>query len=142
MDSEEHAHIPYIAILGHVMRQLAPLPPSSPPSTYDEKRSFKALIVSRSWDYSNETNFAEAVDFAHRAYDRPTLDRYTEEVYRDEKVKVTKESEAYWIIVAGLRRFMEKEGQGFGVPVSVDIPDMHSKTEWYVTLKGAVQSEE
>jgi amyloid beta precursor protein binding protein 1 len=30
---------------------------------------------------------------------------------------------------------VEQEGGGFALPVSSDIPDMHSKTEWYVRLK-------
>ena len=135
LDSEEHAHIPYLVLLAQCMRRYL-LSHPSPPTSYDDKRAFKSLVISTSWDYANETNFSEAVDFAHRAYDRPQLDRLTEEVWGDAKaVDVRADADAYWVVVAALRRFREKEGQGYGVPVSQDIPDMHSKTEWYVQLK-------
>ena len=134
LDSEEHAHIPYLVILAHVSRRWLQSHPS-PPSTYDERREFKRLVAAASWDFANETNFAEAVEFAHRAYERPALDRLTAAVYADPQATVTRDSDAFWLAVAGLKRFMEREGQGFGLPVSVDIPDMHSRTEWYVQLK-------
>jgi len=76
LDSGGARSHPLCVILGHLMRRWLSSH-SSVPSTYEEKAAFKRSIIAASWDYANETNFAEAVEFAHRAYDRPSLDSLT-----------------------------------------------------------------
>ena len=135
MDGEDHAHIPYIVLLAHHIRRWVDKH-GSPPATYEQKKAFKQQLIDDSWDYASETNYAEAVEFAHRAYERPALDRNTQAVLDEAHTRpLTATSDRYWLIVEGLRRFIADEGKGFAVPVSVDIPDMHSKTDWYVQLK-------
>ena len=135
LDGEEHAHIPYIVLLAQHIRRWVDSH-GSPPTTYEQKRSFKQQLIDDSWDYASETNYGEAVEFAHRAYERPSLDRNTQSVLDELQSRpVTATSDPYWLVVEGIRRFIANEGRGFAVPVSVDIPDMHSKTEWYVQLK-------
>ena len=70
-DSEEHAHIPYIAILWQcVQRWLSTR--GQLPRSYDEKKSFKQFIRDTAWS-GEEGNFDEAIEFAHRAYELPKV---------------------------------------------------------------------
>ena len=135
LDGEDHAHVPYMVLLAQHIRRWVDKHGTAP-ATYEQKRAFKQQLIDDSWDYANETNYAEAVEFAHRAYERPALDRYTQAVLDELQTHpLTASSDRYWLAVEGVRRFIAKEGRGFAVPVSIDIPDMHSKTDWYVRLK-------
>jgi len=64
------------------------------------------------------------------------LDHNVKKILTDEKgTTVTAKSDKFWIMVRALRDFMENEGKGL-LPVSTNIPDMHSLPEYYVKLKG------
>jgi amyloid beta precursor protein binding protein 1 len=52
----------------------------------------------------------------------------------DKASEITKDSNDFWILVAALKAFMDKEGNGF-LPVSTNIPDMTSEPKHFVTLK-------
>ena len=48
--------------------------------------------------------------------------------------QLTIDTPSYWFCVHGVSQFIANEGKG-NLPVSQDIPDMHSKTTYYVKLK-------
>lgn len=150
-DGEEHAHIPYIAILGHEIARWQKEHSGSMPKTYDEKQAFKAGIRTTAWN-GEEGNFDEAIDFAHRAYELPKFDRYVQEVFDDPilsddaRLKASVNlgggggggngsSSSFWLLVRAVKDFIANEGHGILYPVSTHLPDMHCKTAYYVELK-------
>jgi amyloid beta precursor protein binding protein 1 len=130
-----HAHIPYAVILVHELKKWMKAHGGKMPVSWDECKEFKAHVKAGSWDYAEEGNYQEAVEFAQRVYKKFTLDPLTQAVINDPKAATTtKDASHFWILVRGLREFMEKEGQGC-LPVSTNIPDMQSDSKSYVTLK-------
>ena len=147
-DGEEHAHIPYAVILIQTMETWLSSHPV-PPNTYEEKKAFKQMIRDSAYSV-DETNFDEAVEYASRSYELPKLSDESHAVLNDKNAtveyiasltqnggaqKVLPHIITFWICVVALKRFIVEEGGGVCLPVSTDIPDMHSRTEWYVTLK-------
>jgi len=56
-------------------------------------------------------------------------------VLDDAKAKnITKDSDPFWVLVAGLNAWRANEGKGL-MPVSNNVPDMHSEPKYYVALK-------
>jgi amyloid beta precursor protein binding protein 1 len=70
-DGEEHAHIPYVAILWQCVQRWVSSRGHLPRS-YDEKKAFKQFIRETAWS-GEEGNFDEAIEFAHRAYELPKV---------------------------------------------------------------------
>jgi amyloid beta precursor protein binding protein 1 len=140
LDSMKHAHVPYPAILVKEMRKWVD-EHKSVPTTYEEKTAFKAQVKNMRRPPAQvggpeEENFEEAVKSAFRAYDLPTLDHFTQRVLDDPQAKnITKDSNSFWVLCAALNRFIAKEGHGFMVPASNNIPDMTSETDSYLDLK-------
>ena len=110
------------------------------PKTYDEKQSFKQGIRSTAWN-GEESNFDEAIDFAHRAYDLPRFDRFVQAVFDDTAVTQddTLKQSNFWLLVRSVKEFIAHEGHGVNYPVSPNLPDMHCKTAYYVALKELFQ---
>jgi amyloid beta precursor protein binding protein 1 len=139
-DGEEHAHIPYNAILAHCIARWSSTHGGNLPRTYDEKKAFKEFIRASAWS-GEEGNFDEAIDFAHYAYDLPVFDRFVQSVFDDAAVSdesILKRSN-FWLMVRAVREFIAREGGGICYPVSQNLPDMHCKTAYYVQLKQLFQ---
>jgi len=139
LDTEAHAHIPYIAILYHCLRRWRMEHPESSqdwPTTYDEKQQFKEAIRKAKWN-AEETNFDEAIDFAHRAYELPKLDSSAASVLSDPSTRDPKalRDNKFWLLARACSEFLEREGGGVCLPVSTALPDMHCRTADYVRLK-------
>lgn len=140
MDSMVHAHVPYPAILVKEMKKWV-AEHKSVPTSYEDKVAFKAQVKSMrrppaQAGAAEEENFEEAVKAAVRAYDLPTLDHFTKAVLADaQATNITKDSNSFWILCAAMNRFIAKEGHGFMVPASNNIPDMTSETQSYLDLK-------
>jgi len=134
-----HTHVPCIAIITQFAeaweKEYGKLPGSD---DYDLQKRFKEeLQVSGKYDLKAE-NYEESKKYAWSVYYHPNekLDHNVKKILADEKgTTVTAKSDKFWIMVRALRDFMEKEGRGL-MPVSTNIPDMHSLPEYYVTLKG------
>jgi amyloid beta precursor protein binding protein 1 len=83
-----------------------------------------------------EENFEEAVKFAYRAYDLPTLDHFTESVLNDARAQnLTKDSPSFWILCQAVKRFIKNEGHGFLIPCSNNLPDLVSETVAYLEFR-------
>lgn len=134
-----HTHVPCIAIITQFAeawkKEHGKLPGSN---DYDIQRRFKQeLQVSGKYDLKAE-NYEETKKYAWSVYYHPNekLNPTVKKVLADEKgTTVTAKSDKFWIMVRALRDFMENEGKGL-LPVSTNIPDMHSLPEYYVKLKG------
>jgi len=140
-DGEEHAHIPYVAILAHCIARWVSEHEGALPRSYDEKKALKAFVRSTAWS-AEEGNFDEAIEFAHRAYDLPRFDRYVQAVFDDPAAddEATLRTSNFWLLVRSVRDFIAKEGGGVCYPVSQNLPDMHCKTAYYVQLKQLFQA--
>lgn len=55
-------------------------------------------------------------------------------LYDSKTNEITFKSPDFWVIVAGIRRFVEEEGNG-RLPLSPELPDMHSTTDQYLSLQ-------
>ena len=135
-DGEEHAHIPYVAILHACITRWASEHDGKLPATYDEKKAFKESIRAAAWD-ADEGNFHEAIEYAMRAYDVPRFEKQTQLVFDDPAVHddAVLKSSPFWMQVRAVSDFIANEGAGVNYPVSQNLPDMHCKTAYYVQLK-------
>lgn len=140
-DGEEHAHIPYVAILVSCITAWMANHGGELPRSYDEKKEFKAFIRSTAWN-GEEGNFDEAIDFAHRAYEMPKFDRFVQAVFDDASSSDDNllRSSRFWLMVRSVKEFIAAEGAGTNYPVSQNLPDMHCKTAYYVQLKQIFQA--
>ena len=96
----------------------------------------------RSWQRSidgcpiPEENFSEAMSNAHKAWNVLSIPPEVERLLHDQSaVQLTPNCKEFWILVAALRRFVEKEGQGYQLPLEGSLPDMHSTTQRYLELQ-------
>jgi len=137
-DEYVHAHVPYIVILGQLIKQWAQDNGGKVPQNFAQQKAFKELIHKARREYADgslEENFEEAIQYAYRAYDLPEPDDYLAAVYNDSKARdLTKDSNDFWVLVGAVNEFKAKEGHGC-LPVSTALPDMHSETKHYVRLK-------
>jgi len=137
-----NTHVPCIAIITQFAvaweKEHGKLPESE---DYDIQKKFKEqLQASGKYDLKAE-NYEETKKYAWSVYyhQHEKLDDNVKKILEDEKgAVVTAKSDKFWIMVRALRDFMENEGKGL-LPVSTNIPDMHSLPEYYVTLKGIYQ---
>jgi len=135
MSDEAHAHVPYLVVLVQHMKKWMKEHNGQPPLNYEQNKQFKELIRQASRNINEEENFQEAVDYAHRAYQKPQVDHLVAQVFSDAKAAVlTKASRAFWLIAHAVNQFVQHEGHGF-LPVSPALPDMHSTTANYIKLK-------
>jgi len=65
-------------------------------------------------------------------YDIPSN---VQDLFDDEKIKVNKESDKFWILTAALKAFVEKEGENKHLPLTGSLPDMHGTTANYLALQ-------
>lgn len=155
LDAEQHAHVPWLVILVQCSALWRQSHNNTLPESYTERQEFKQFISAQSRD-ATELNFSEAQENAHRLYAQPLLDAQTQSVLDDtqnQNVALHRCSQAtdasqlraalsiehvrFFILVCALRRFIAspRGGNGTMLPVSSDLPDMHSLTEWYVRIK-------
>jgi len=102
------------------------------PKSQSEKNAFKTWMCEGRTDM---TNWDQSRDFAPIAYMPPRMPQDLRDVLADPAGKApTAESDLFWVMVRGLRDFMENEGKGF-LPVTTKIPDFEADSKSYITLK-------
>ena len=83
----------------------------------------------------NGENYDDARHWASQCYFPPRIDRDVQQVLDDPKAKTLNENSTnFWILVRGLKDYMENEGAGF-LPCSTNIPDLTMDSKSYVKLK-------
>ncbi|KAL1918633.1 uncharacterized protein VTP21DRAFT_2655 [Calcarisporiella thermophila] len=133
MDSLEHGHIPYVAILLKFMK-LYKEKHGRAPSTSDEKSEFKAMIRSEMRS-SDEENFDEAINAVWRACTVSKIPEVVQKIFRDAACdSLNAQSPNFWVIARAVRDFTANEGGGL-LPLAGTLPDMKADTERYVLLQ-------
>jgi len=103
------------------------------PQTYEQKEAFKKWLCEGRMDM---TNWEQAMSFAPIAYAPPRMGLDCQDVLKDDAGTNLKEDcDNFWVMVRGLKDFMEKDSNGF-LPVTTAIPDFEADSKSYIKLKG------
>lgn len=102
------------------------------PTSWAEKEEFKKWMTAGK---NQMRNWEETADYAKLAYAAPRIGNDCQAVLNDDAGKnLAPDCDNFWVCVRGLHDFMENDSNGF-LPVTTTIPDFHSDTASYVTLK-------
>ncbi|KAI5964295.1 uncharacterized protein KGF55_002237 [Candida pseudojiufengensis] len=134
MDDQEHSHIPYIVIFIKALQYWKKTYGKNP-STYNEKKLFKSYIESLSRNINLETNFIEALQSCHRAFQKTEIPESIKNLITNNNVN--KDSTIFWIYIAALSKFIEKYNV---LPLPGNLPDMASNSENYTKLSKIYKS--
>ncbi|KAJ3675825.1 hypothetical protein LUZ60_004867 [Juncus effusus] len=137
-DAVVHKHTPYIVILVKLADKWIQEHNGSLPSTRQEKKEFKDLIKSHMINLDEE-NYTEAIESAFKVSASHGISSELRQILEDNCVEIDSNSSDFWILVAALKEFIEKDGNG-EPPLEGSIPDMTSLTEFYVSLQKIYQA--
>ncbi|ONM10888.1 NEDD8-activating enzyme E1 regulatory subunit AXR1 [Zea mays] len=137
-DPVVHKNTPYIVILVRLAEKWADAHDGNLPSTRQEKKEFKDLIRAHMLNVDEE-NYKEAVDSSYKVSVTPGINNEIRQIIDDDSAEVNSSSSDFWILVAALKEFIAKEGNG-ELPLEGTIPDMTSLTEYYVSLQKIYQA--
>ncbi|CAD6207379.1 unnamed protein product [Miscanthus lutarioriparius] len=137
-DPVVHKHTPYIVILVRLAEKWADAHDGNMPATRQEKKEFKDLIRAHMLNVDEE-NYKEAVDSSYKVSVTPGISNEIHQIIDDDSAEVNSSSSDFWILVAALKEFIAKEGNG-ELPLEGTIPDMTSLTEYYVSLQKIYQA--
>ena len=133
LSDQDHADVPDIVIFIKALQFWKLSHDGQPPLTYHEKKSFKNLIESMSRDITLETNFIEAVQSCHRAFQKTELPQSIKTLVESIDSKPLNDSTPlFWIYIAALRDFLKLNNNI--LPLPGKLPDMASDTKNYTTL--------
>lgn len=133
LNDQDHAHVPYIVIFIKALQFWKLNHNGQPPSTYHEKKSFKSLIESMSRNINLETNFIEALQSCHRAFQKTELPQSIKALVESIDSKpIDVKTSIFWIYIAALRDFLKLNNNI--LPLPGKLPDMASDTKNYTTL--------
>jgi len=125
--------IPAPAIIAQCVQQWKDAHDGKIPTTFSEKDEF---VDSSFGGKQNYENYQEAKKHGSLGYLKPRVGPMVESILTNPLGEnITANSNIFWIMIRGLRDFMENEGSGF-LPVTTKIPDFHTTSENYMTLKG------
>lgn len=135
-DDSEHAHIPFIAVLGQLILRWRE--EKGIPSTFKERQQFKSYVMENARDFGQEVNFQEACQFAHLACTNPwaRVDCTVKSVL--EEAGDVKDCD-FWVLAWALCRFVEEEGF---LPVVDKLPDMTTFPHYYIQLRDLFKKRE
>jgi len=103
------------------------------PQSYKEKEEFKKWLCD---GRSDMTNWEQATTFAPIAYATPRRGIDFDVVMKDDAgTNLKDDCDNFWVMVRGLKDFMEKDSSGF-LPVTTAIPDFEADSKSYIKLKG------
>jgi len=80
----------------------------------------------------DEENVGEALANLHKVWSTPPISQELKTVLVDARATVTEGSSEFWVLVAALGKFVEKEGV---LPLDGALPDMTASTELYLELQ-------
>jgi len=135
-DPVVHKHTPYVVILVKMADEWAQTHGGRLPSTREEKKEFKELIRARMRAF-DEDNYKEAMDASFKVFAPLGISSNLQRVLNDSCADVDANSSDFWVMVAALKEFIDREGEA---PLEGSIPDMTSSTELYVTLQKIYQA--
>jgi amyloid beta precursor protein binding protein 1 len=130
MDSAEHSHVPFVVILLRVMNKWKTERGGEAPKNFAEKEEFKVMITGMARDYCKEECYNEAFNNAWKINMKDEIPYEIEQMLESDTCKEPKNS--FWLLIAALKEFVNKYHT---LPVSGKIPDMTSKSEYYIDLQ-------
>lgn len=139
--AEDHGHIPYIAILLHLLEKWKQEHNGEVPSSYKEKTEFRTL-VSRAARTDNpeggEENFDEAVAAVLKSLNPPQASSAVKEIFTaPECLLIRNDSPTFWVIANAIGLFYTKYGV---LPVPGSVPDMKARSADYIQLQNVYKS--
>lgn len=140
LDNLEHSHVPYVVILMKMNQLWKDAHEGKTPATFQEKEEYKLLIKKNArGEWGHEQNFAEAYDYAYKAYVPYSVNSDVEEILSCSKaLELTKDSKPFWIVANALHKF-RKSHDGL-LPFNGRVPDMTSTTENFIALQQVYQA--
>lgn len=131
-----HSHIPAFVLLVKALEQWRSSHEGNSPQNSTEKDQFRNMLdelqISKTGD---EDNFNEAKSLARHAYSPFEISSEVKALFADEKAQSGSNcDEPFWVVVRAMQMFVNNEGSGC-LPLSGNLPDMHSDTKSYVELQ-------
>jgi len=132
MNSQEHGHVPYIALLIKLVQEWKNDHNGNAPSTAAEKQKFKEYINSLKLT-PDEENFDEAINQSRKACVKTEIPENVKILLNDPQAQnLTPNSSNFWILVRSLADFVNATGF---LPLSGVLPDMKADSSRYVLLQ-------
>lgn len=141
MNAEDHGHIPYIALLLHLLEEWKAQHNGEVPQNYKEKTEFRS-IVSKAARTDNpeggEENFDEAVAAVLKSLNPPQANSSVKEIFKaPECLLIREDSPTFWVIANAVGLFYTKYGV---LPVPGSVPDMKARSADYIQLQNVYKS--
>lgn len=141
MDSEDHGHVPYIALLLHFLEVWKMTHDGAVPSNYKEKTEFRETIARAAktdTPEGGEENFDEAVAAVLKLLNPPEIRSAVREIFTaPECLLVRQDSPSFWVIANAIGMFYTKYGV---LPVPGSVPDMKARSADYIQLQKIYKS--
>ncbi|CAK9441757.1 uncharacterized protein LODBEIA_P56250 [Lodderomyces beijingensis] len=135
LDDQEHAHVPYIVLFIKALSHWKSQHAGNSPTTYQEKKLFKTYIESLSRNILLETNFAEAVEKCHRAFQKTSVPESILnliELSDADSWQLSSHYSIFWLFIAALKQFLANNDNM--LPLPGNLPDMASNSVNYTLL--------
>ncbi|SPO03189.1 related to lactose regulatory protein [Cephalotrichum gorgonifer] len=140
LDSHEHGHLPFVAILVHYLGAWKEEHGGHFPSTYPEKVAFRKMVsnaMRKDNPEGGEENFEEAVAAVLKAVSKSELSPSLREVFEFDRSGTTTANGSFWAIADGVKEFYNKHSQ---LPVPGSLPDMKAKSDVYIQLQNVYKA--
>lgn len=131
-------HVPWPALLVHARQQWEKANGGELPKDREGKAQFLKSLQGLSLSYDQE-NVAQASTVYYQALSPVGVGFETKEVMDDaaasDEALAKPGCKDFWFLVRALREFLGSEGGGSRLPVTGELPDMHSSTANYIALQ-------
>ncbi|GAA6015476.1 hypothetical protein JCM8202_002485 [Rhodotorula sphaerocarpa] len=136
MDSEQHGHVPAVAILIKALEEWKSSHDGQGPTGTAERRQFTDSIAALKRQ-SDEENFDEAVTLFRRAGTRHGIPAEIQALFDDPACEnVSSSSSNFWLLLHAVRAFTRHPSNpSHLLPLSGALPDMKATSSGYVTLQ-------
>jgi len=136
MKSEDHGHVPYIALLLHFLEEWKKTHEGTVPSNYKDKTEFRTTIARAAridTPEGGEENFDEAVAAVLKLLNPPEVRSAVREIFTaPECLLIRQDSPSFWVIANAIGLFYTKYGV---LPVPGSVPDMKARSADYIQLQ-------
>ncbi|KAK2013053.1 ThiF family protein [Colletotrichum eremochloae] len=135
LNSHDHGHLPFVAILLHYLKAWKASHNGAAPSNYKEKVEFRKLVAEATRTDNaegGEENFEEAVAAVLKTIVPPSLPSAVRQVFEYKQTDERDAKSSFWIIADAVREFYERHQC---LPVPGGLPDMKAQSSVYIQLQ-------
>lgn len=138
LDQTTHAHVPYVYILIQAAAQWRAKNNGALPKTFAERKAFQRFIEEMKMKIDEE-NFDEASAQWYRVNPQPIPSGILQ-LFEDPVINtpgaLTVQSKPFFHLLAALKEYVTTQEQDkWTLPLSANLPDMHSDTNSYVEIQ-------